>query len=257
MTRKQRNRYKNNKYYRNKEKSNINNNVKSTSIVKYNDFDKKYLILNNNLKSLIEIIYKKYENPIAYKILYDTKNQTYNNNRVNWLNLTVDKSYLSYSTPDKIKSDKDEWRKSNRQPIQIRKLIRKMYKRLFSNREIKSFVGKFTVEYVKYIDKKKNQKKVSNADILDYRIDNIVQNTIDNKLKWKFVSGNKSLLKYISKLKISETKYLYLEYFYNIYNDNDHYLVVYIINNDNKIYIFNSNVKHSSFIGTMKFYIDK
>jgi len=199
-----------------------------------------YLIMNENLREILNRVSSMNNEPISTRLLYDSENKTYTNKRVNWLNVTKSKLHISYCVPDDIKVDGDEWLKSNRKPTQIRKLIRKIYRKSFSNTQIKNFIGKFSMIYSIYTKEeispsnKKNDKKLNTIK----RIENIINKTANKKLKWEFGLKNAYSIKYITRYNISKNKNILIEY-YESFNFDD-FMVINMEINGKKKFLFNS-----------------
>ena len=141
------------------------------------DISKNKLFLHPNLEIILKNILKDTKDPIAYRLIEDSKKDSIPS-RFSWFNITKSNDHLSYALPSKVKKNGDEWSKSNRQPTQFRKLIRKVYGKLFSNNQIKSFISKFKNHYYQFT--KKPPKKTSPDDRI---IDNLTKETYDGDMK--------------------------------------------------------------------------
>jgi len=204
MSRKRRNRGNNNR--------NRNNQLK-----KYNNFqdipstnresNKNKLVLHPNFEEILKNILKDNKDPIAFRLIDDTKKPSIPT-RISWLNITQSKDHLSYALPSKVKKPGDEWDKLNRQPNQIKKLIRKIYGSIFSNNQIKSFIGKFKNHYSQFT--KKPVKKLTQEDTI---LDNLTKETYDGDMKWTLAGSSISYDKYTTEIFITDKKHVLVQYY--------------------------------------------
>jgi hypothetical protein len=196
--------YRRNKYNKyNREK--MDNNTPSYTLYK--------LYLNNNLKKVLRNI----NDPISKRLLKDSDKST-NKFTTNWINMTNSSYHLSYSIPSKVKTLDSAWDKSNRVSIQIKKLIKRIYKRSFNNKEIKRFVSLYKNEYNRYtkkIDSKRDpddKKTYKNSIILN----NILLFTEKTLIKWTFPKQySENYIIYEGTFNISKQKKIIIRIYYS------------------------------------------
>jgi hypothetical protein len=230
-----------------------NRNRNRQKIMNYDDLNlyqkstikKNKLIIHDNLIEILNRMLDLSGDKIAQKLLDDNKFEN-NINRINWLNLTKNQGYLSYSIPDKVKIPNDEWIQKNRTSNQIRKIIRKIYKKQFSNTEIKTFESKYKTVYNSFV---KENKKSSNININkniknrnnvitlddDMILNNIILKTENNEILWKLITKNDYYNKYRSIIKITKNKSIMIE-LYDI-SITDNFLSIHIVDNGKSYYL--------------------
>ena len=173
-------------------------------------FNKLYISIN--LITILNNVIETSNDIIANALVQNTKNPISNN--TNWLNITKSPDYISYALIDKITNNESAWKQSNRHPVQIRKLIRKIYKKKFSNRQIRSFIGKFKTSYVIYTTKEKKNKENVRHDFGKNELPKIIEKTKNNELKWKIVKVNFYYSKCYAKIFITEKKHVLIDLYY-------------------------------------------
>lgn len=217
------------------------------------------LYLNKNLESILNRILDMRYDPIADRLINDSKKPNVPLS-ISWLNITVSNDHMSYTTPDKVKNNGDEWLKENRKCIQIRKLIRKMYKKTFSNNQIRSFSTKFKKIYSEFIKENKrikNNNYVKNKPNIntDIILNNIIDETTKGELDWVKSFDNDFYTKYKTKIFITEKKYLSIE-IYKSNNGGEDFISIFMYNGDShKKHILRSN--DSDVVWFIKEYIEE
>jgi len=206
------------------------------------------LYLHENLENILNNIIKISRDPIASKLLTDSKKSAIPT-RVSWLNITKSNDHLSYALPDKVKKPGDEWLKQNRQPIQFRKLIKKIYGRQFSNSQIKTFISKFKNHYSQF--SKKPMKKESGDEKI---VDNLMKETVDGEMKWKFKSATNYYEKYTTEIFITDKKYVLVE-FYNIIEDKESFISLRLMDNGKNIFM--RSITDAKNIEELKIFIEE
>lgn len=176
------------------------------------------LYLNPNLEEILKRITDKGSDPIAERLLSDSKQDSVPI-RISWLNITKSGDYLSFTTPDRVKQPKDAWIQKNRTPAQIRNVIRKMYKKTFSNNQIKNFGSKFKSVYSAFTKENRADNKKIKADTKI--LDNIIAETENGELLWKRIDGNEYYSKYQTKIFITDKKYVLIDIYEVKDNEND------------------------------------
>lgn len=192
-----------------------------------NNIKQNKLIISDDLNYLLSELYN---DPIAHKIINDSKKDFISTN-ISWLNLTNNNNLISYSTPINSKKQGGPWVKDNRQASQIRKIIKKIYKREFSNRQIKTFISKFRKVYsdmkLEKIKKKEKDKENDFKFDNDKILENIILYTENDNIKWKIYSNNDyGYVKYSSNIYITRNKYINLKLYYFEQNLKDSYLIL-------------------------------
>jgi len=209
------------------------------------------LYLNKNFENILKMILEKSKDPIAERFLSDSK-KSHILTRVSWLNITESNDHLSYASPFDVKKTEDGWKKENRNPIQIRKLIRKIYKKTFSNNQIKTFSSKFKMAYSQYtkgyrenitrttLALTRKPSKLDNERILL----NLMVETDNGNIKW--VKKNEEYFdKFETKISVTDKKYLLVTLFY-IERTKKNFITIYFINDNDKIYIDNISDNNNS-----------
>jgi len=183
---------------------------KRNTVSNYNNFNqlKKANIYLHKLdmhKNLIHILNKilSYDKDvIAKRILNDNETKSISSN-VNWLNITTSPDHISYTTKDLVKNQNDQWKKENRKPVLIKKLIKKIYGKSFSNRQVKLFLSKYKKAYNEIISYKKSNKNIPKDDKIIFKV---IDQTVNEEIKWYINEKNNNYIKYTTYLLISDYK---------------------------------------------------
>ena len=188
------------------------------------------LHLSQNFENILIRILDKSKDPIADKLLKDSKKDKIQTT-ISWINITKSNNHLSYAIPGKVNGD--AWGKINRNVIQIRKLIKILYKG-FSNTQIRSFISKFKSVYQSYTQGGDKQQNINMDD--DGIIDSLIDYTKNKKIKW----DNKSSYDYITQLYtniyLTDNKHLSVT-IYDIKTKSISYIVIYFVNNNKKTHV--------------------
>jgi len=228
---------------------------KKNRVKKYNNFKKlknisiplHKLDMHKNLIDVLNKI-KLYDNDIiSRKLLDDNKNNSISVN-INWLNLTKSTDHISYTT-----SKDNIWKKENRKPVLIKKLIRKLYGKTFSNKQIKSFLSKYKKAYNEFVNYNKTNKLTSDDKI----ILKIMTLTSDEDIKWYIDTKNNNYIKYVAYLLIdgADNKSIRIEYYEMFMKDSKSFLSFKLVNDKVKTSEFIRSLTDSKLINDLLIYI--
>jgi len=218
--------YKRYKYSRN-QNSRLNKHMKNKP-----NIDTGKLYLSEYLSSIL----KTMNNPIAKRMITDTQFSS-NKFNLNWINITKSVTHLSYTTINKIHKPGDQWEKKNRTPIQIKKLIRRLYGKSFNTKQIKSFVSSYKTAYEKFIktiqtnnNTHSEQNNSSGKFSYDNRVilNKVLMYTEQSIILWSPpVEYSENFIKYTGVYEISDTKSVELGLYHSDkYSD---YITFYLI----------------------------
>lgn len=187
------------------------------------------LFLHKNLKEILKRILDNGHDPIAFRLLSDSKKSRIQTN-ISWLNITVSDNYWSYAYISKVKNNIDEaWDKQNRVPVNIYKIVKKIYKKNFSNKQIKSFVAKYRRVYGAYTSEQVSKERgINNDDILN----KVLDMTYSGYIKWKIGYKTKAYTNYKSRMYLTDRKYISIDAYVTTGNI-DNFIVFYLVTDDN------------------------
>jgi len=234
-----------------------NKGKRNRHVNKYNDFKQlrsnviklHKLEMHNNLIILLSDILKYTKDPIVERLLLDNTNDSISSN-INWLNMTLSSDYISYTTKEKVKNDGDEYKRENRKPVLIKKLIRKLYGKTFSNKQIKIFLSKYKKLHSEF---KNKQKNISPDDNIVLKLIKLTKN---NDIVWYIETESNSYIKYVSYLNITYSKLIRSE-FYLMLNDVSSFLSFKLVDDDKKQSRFIRSLQDSDFLSDLFNNIEK
>lgn len=169
-----------------------------------NNNQKKYrLVFSESFMSIISHVVSYSNDRVAMELL--RMNNSDVNTRVSYVSATTNNSIVSYCPVDKAKTDQDGWDKKNRIPIDIRKLLNKLFKKTFTKGEINGFIGRYKKSFSEL--KNRNVQYDNDQKILN----NIFDNTFDAELKWDISNSDSSSEKYTTSFPVTPNKYIFME----------------------------------------------
>ncbi len=170
------------------------------------------LFISKSLFDILDILKNRFDDVISKKLLDLNK---FNNTLIikyNWLSSTNFDDIISFALPDRIKNDDDPaaWKKENRQPVEIRKLLKKLLGRnYFSIYSVDTFIERYKRVHYE-IQKNKESELEPNSKSQNNILGKIYELIRDKELVWqsytKKVFGDRNSVTYKSSIKLTDNK---------------------------------------------------